>query len=108
MKVHPEDPHDKIVVISLSSKTVVLKLTEKGYSQNSDTGIDTETRTLYVGKLRDDSIIQILPNGFRLITKGQAKVMKLKGTILKGIARDTQVAIALAGGDIVYYELNNH
>jgi len=29
--------------------------------------------------------------------------MKLKGTILKGITRDTQMAIALAGGDIIYY-----
>lgn len=33
--------------------------------------------------------------------------MKLKGTILKGITRDSQMAIGLAGGDIIYYELNN-
>ena len=32
--------------------------------------------------------------------------MKVEGTILKGITKGRQMVIALAGGDVVYYELD--
>lgn len=103
LKSNPADKYDNIVVISFTSKTVVLKLTDNGYSQTTDTGIDNDTKTLHVGKMKDNSLVQIIPAGFRHITRGQAKVMKVKGTILKGITKENQMAIALAGGDIIYY-----
>lgn len=90
-------------MISFATKTITLALTEKSYSQVSDTGIDDTGKTLHMGRLEDDSLIQIQPYCFRHIAKGQAKVMKVEGTILKGITKGRQMVIALAGGDVVYY-----
>ena len=40
LKSNPTDKHDNIIIISFSTKTFVLKLTDNGYSQTTDTGID--------------------------------------------------------------------
>ena len=62
---------------------------------------------MHVGRLKDNSIVQIFPTGFRHICKGQAKVLKVNGTIQKGTTKENQMAISLAGGILVYYELNS-
>lgn len=61
-----------------------------------------------MGRLEDDSLIQIQPNGFRHITKGHAKVVKSEGKILKGTTKGRQMVIALSGGDVYYYELDEN
>jgi splicing factor 3B subunit 3 len=52
-------------------------------------------------------MIQIIPSGFRHIRKDKtARTMKFEGRIIKGITKGKQMALALAGGDIIYYELD--
>jgi splicing factor 3B subunit 3 len=109
LKSSLNDEYDSLIIISFAAKTAVLKLTESGYSQTSGTGIEADTKTLHVGRLRDNSLIQITPNGFRHIRKGDNKNIKIDkgGNVLKGITNNSQIALALTGGDIVYYELTN-
>ena len=93
--------------MSFSTRTVVLTTTANGYSQTKDTGIEEETTSLHIGRLEDDSLIQIIPSGFRHIKKDKtARTMKFEGKIIKGITKGRQMAVALAGGDIIYYELD--
>ena len=66
-----------MIVLSLTSKTLILTTTANGYSQTKDTGLDEESTTIHVGRLQDDSLVQILPSGFRHIKKDKtARTMK--------------------------------
>ena len=52
--------------------------------------------------------MQIFPSGFRHIkTDKTARTMKFEGRILKGTVKGRQMVIGLAGGDIIYYELDH-
>eukprot|EP00919_Chromeraceae_sp_WS-2016_P029170 GHVR01069161.1.p3 GENE.GHVR01069161.1~~GHVR01069161.1.p3 ORF type:complete len:113 (+),score=10.84 GHVR01069161.1:4108-4446(+) len=63
--------------------------------------------SIYVGRLEDDSLIQILESGFRHIRKDKiARTMKFEGKIIQGIVKGKQMVLSLAGGDIIYYELD--
>jgi splicing factor 3B subunit 3 len=96
-----------MIIMSFPTKTIVLTTTANGYSQTKDTGIDEATMSLHVGRLDDDSLVQIFPSGFRHIkTDKTAKTMKFEGKIVRGITKGKQMALALTGGDIIYYELD--
>jgi hypothetical protein len=93
-----------MIVLSLTNKTLILTTTANGYSQTKDTGLDEESPTLHVGRLEDDSLVQVLPSGFRHIRKDKtARTMRFEGKIIKGTTRGRQMVLALAGGDIIYY-----
>lgn len=52
-------------------------------------------------------MVQVFPSGFRHIKPDKtAKTMKFEGKIVKGLTKGRQMIIALAGGDIIYYELD--
>ena len=60
-----------------------------------------------MGRLDDDSLVQIVPNGFRHIRKDKtAKTTRFEGRIIRGTIRGRQMVVALAGADIIYYELD--
>ena len=107
LKNSQQDEHDRMIVLSLTNRTLVLTTTATGYSQTKDTGIEETSPTLHAGRLEDDSLVQILPNGFRHIRKDKtAKTTRFEGRIIKGTTRGRQMVIALAGGDVIYYELD--
>lgn len=66
-----------MIIISFASKTIAFSLNEKSYSNATGTGIEENTKTLHMGRLEDDSLVQIQPHCFRHITKGHAKIMKV-------------------------------
>jgi splicing factor 3B subunit 3 len=102
-----KDEVDRMIIISLPAKTLILTNTANGFSQTKDTGLDEESPTLFVGRLDDDSLVQVLPSGFRHIRKDKtARTMRFEGRIMKGTTRGRQMVLALAGGDIIYYELD--
>ena len=75
-QTHEEQLH-KMIVMTLASKTLVLTTTASGYSQTKDTGLEEETATIHVGRLEDDSLVQIVPWGFKHIRRDKtAKTMK--------------------------------
>jgi splicing factor 3B subunit 3 len=96
-----------MIIMSFPTKTIVLTTTANGYSQTKDTGIEEMTMSLHVGRMEDNSLVQVFPSGFRHIkTDKTAKTMKFEGKIVKGITKGRQMVITLAGGDIIYYELD--
>jgi splicing factor 3B subunit 3 len=77
IKTLQEDDFDKMIIMSFPTKTIVLTTTANGYSQTKDTGIDELTMSLHVGRLEDNSLVQVFPAGFRHIkTDKTAKTMK--------------------------------
>ena len=40
IKSNYKDEHDRMIVLSLTSKTLILTTTPNGYSQTKDTGLD--------------------------------------------------------------------
>ena len=107
IKTLQEDEFDKMIIMSFPTKTIVLTTTANGYSQTKDTGIEELTMSLHVGRLEDNSLVQVFPSGFRHIkTDKTAKTMKFEGKIVKGITKGRQMVITLVGGDIIYYELD--
>lgn len=76
---------------------------DQGYKQTKDSGIEETSETIHMGKLADNSLVQVMPHGFRHIRTGSAKPMKLEGKILRATTKGRQMVLALAGGDIIYY-----
>ena len=93
----------------MTNKTIILSVIGSGFAQTKDTGIDEQSQTLFINRMEDGSLIQITSWGFRHIPKAKGetvKTVKFDGKIIKGVARGTQMVIAMYGGDLFYYELD--
>lgn len=106
VKGNDDDDNMKLIVLGFPNKTIVFSLQEGSYVSSSEPGLETGVTTIYIGRLRDNSLIQITANGFRHITKSNVRPMKIDGTILKGTTKGGQMVLALQGGVIIYYELD--
>mmetsp|Transcript_22189 Transcript_22189/g.33209 ORF Transcript_22189/g.33209 Transcript_22189/m.33209 type:complete len:1312 (+) Transcript_22189:182-4117(+) len=100
---------DKYIVVSFADATLVLSIGETIEEVGKGSGFLTEAPTLACAALANDcGIVQVHPAGVRIISKGRAKQWDCQG--LKRIecasANETQVIIALAGGDLTYFELD--
>lgn len=80
---------------------------EGAYVSTTEPGLETNVTTIHVGRLKDNSLVQITQTGFRHITKNNVRPIKIEGVILKGTTKGGQVAIALQGGGILFYELDS-
>ncbi len=77
LKNSEKDEHDRMIVLTLANKTLVLTTTATGFSQTKETGLEEDSMTIHVGRLQDDSLVQILPSGFRHIrTDKTARTMR--------------------------------
>jgi splicing factor 3B subunit 3 len=103
-----DDEYDSYIIISFVNATLVLSIGET-VEEVTDTGILVNTPTLCVGQLGDDALVQVYPSGIRHIRmdKRVSEWRAPKGqTIIQGDCNHRQVAIALSGGEIVYFELD--
>jgi splicing factor 3B subunit 3 len=75
----------------------------------NDSGFNGNVPTLRCQLLADDSMLQVYPNGLRHI-RPDRRINEWRAPGRKTIARATtnerQVAIALTGGEVLYFELN--
>jgi len=102
---------DKYIVVSFADATLVLSIGETVEEVGKGSGFLTEAPTLACTALANDcGIVQVHPAGVRIISKGRAKQWDCPG--LKRIecasANESQVMIALAGGDLIYFELDQN
>lgn len=51
LKSSQSDEHDRMIVMSLANKTLMLTMTPNGYSQTRDTGIEEESFSIHIGRL---------------------------------------------------------
>lgn len=109
VKASMADPYDSYIIVSFINATLVLSIGET-VEEVTDTGFLTTTPTILVSQLGDDALLQIYPTGIRHI-RSDKRVSEWKSpgsrTIVKAASNGRQVVIALAGGELVYFELDN-
>jgi len=97
----------KYIVVSFVNATIVLSIGDT-VSEVGDSGVLDSTPTLSMSLLGDSSLLQIHPNGLRVIhADKRINEWKTPGkkSIVKSAVNGRQVAIALTGGELVYFEL---
>lgn len=99
---------DKFIVVSFADATLVLKIGETVEEVGKESSFVTNAKTLACAALANGKIVQVHPSGVRLISDGKAQQWDCPG--LKRIecasANESQVIVALAGGDLIYFELD--
>jgi splicing factor 3B subunit 3 len=100
---------DQFIVVSFADATLVLSVGETVEEVGKESGFLTNSPTLACSALGSDgALCQVHPVGVRHIQNGQAKQWHCPG--LKRIecasANESQVIVALAGGEIIYFELD--
>eukprot|EP00038_Savillea_parva_P021739 m.35912 g.35912 ORF g.35912 m.35912 type:complete len:1203 (-) comp5341_c0_seq1:190-3798(-) len=113
VKQHATDPFDTYIVVSFANATLVLSIGET-VEEVSDSGFLDNVPTLSASRVGDDALVQIHPNGIRYI-KGTAADKRInewkppgkrESPIARCCVNERQVAIALTGGEIIYFELD--
>lgn len=100
------DKYDRYMILSFLTHTTVLLIDEKGsINENKESGIDTTVSTLHMGIFENNSIIQVVSNGFNHIKENKVSRISFEGKILKAASNLRQMVLALAGGDLIYYEV---
>lgn len=67
-----------------------------------------EVPSLHIGMFEDGSILQVFTSGFKHINlQKNAKEFTISGQILKATSNLRQLALALQGGDLLYYEITS-
>uniref|UniRef100_A0A7S0PY64 DNA damage-binding protein 1 n=1 Tax=Coccolithus braarudii TaxID=221442 RepID=A0A7S0PY64_9EUKA len=102
------DETDAYIVVSFVNATLVLSIGET-VEEVTDSGLKPDTPTLSVALLGEDSIVQVYPNGvFHIRADGRVSEWKApRGKpIVKATSNARQLAIALAGGELIYFELD--
>ncbi|ETN79205.1 splicing factor 3B subunit 3 family protein [Necator americanus] len=108
VKKNIDDKHDAYIVVSFVNATLVLAIGETVEEAN-DSGFMATTPTLGCGIIGDDALLQIYPEGIRHIRSDRrVNEWKTPGKrqIVKCAMNRRQVAVALAGGELVYFELD--
>eukprot|EP01105_Mastigella_eilhardi_P023189 TRINITY_DN5809_c0_g1_i2.p1 TRINITY_DN5809_c0_g1~~TRINITY_DN5809_c0_g1_i2.p1 ORF type:complete len:959 (+),score=273.95 TRINITY_DN5809_c0_g1_i2:695-3571(+) len=110
VKRNASDEFDKYIVVSLPSATLVLAVGET-VEEVTDSGFLGTTTTLAVSLIGQDSLLQIHPNGIRLV-RNDKRIHEWqppgKRHIVLAAANQQQVVICLAGstGELFYFELD--
>jgi len=101
---------DRYIVVSFADATLVLSVGETVEEVGKESGFLTNAPTLACSALgKDGGLCQVHPAGVRHIHRGKAKQWHCPG--LKRIeyasANESQVLIALAGGEMIYFEIDS-
>ena len=107
LKQNTQDDYTSYIVVSFANATLVLKVGET-VEQTSDTGFNTEVQTIGAQHMHDGSFVQITPTSIRHIQQGgRVSEWQAPGrrNITKMTTNERQVAVALAGGEVIYFEM---
>jgi splicing factor 3B subunit 3 len=102
---------DRFIVVSFADATLVLSVGETVEEVGKESGFLTNAPTLACSALGADRsmMCQVHPSGVRQIQNGQATQWHCPGLkrIETASANPRQVLIALAGGEVIYFELDS-
>jgi splicing factor 3B subunit 3 len=108
LRARLEDAHDALIVVSFAEATLVLGVGET-VEAVADSGLAAGVRTLAAARLADASLLQVHPGGLRHVRPdGRVSEWRAPGrrAVTAAAANARQVAVALAGGELVYFELS--
>ena len=107
LKESPQSKYHKFMIVSFAAHTMVLSIGEK-VVQVPNSVFETTKQTLEVGLLEDGSVIQVLQQGIiHVKSEGRRVQWTTNGNIVKSASNSRQLVLALAGGQIIYFELNS-
>lgn len=108
--------YDRYIVVSFADATLVLSVGETVEEMGKESGFLTSDPTLACSALgngdKDGGIVQVCPGGVRHIRRvnDQVNVSQWSVPGIKKIecasANETQILIALAGGELIYFQLD--
>jgi splicing factor 3B subunit 3 len=107
LKERASEQYDKYIVISFLNYTMVLSIGEN-VEQVYDSGLKENVTTLITSLVGEDTLLQVHPTGIQLIRadKRGYEWDSGKKLIVKAAVNEYQVVIALAGGEIIYFEFD--
>jgi len=103
------DADDAYIVVSFVNATVVLAVGE-AVEEVYDSGFLGDVPTLAVGTLVDDSLVQVYPGGLRRVMRDKrvsAWTPPGRKQVAKVAMNSRQVVLALSGGELLYFELDD-
>lgn len=103
------DPYDRYIVLSFTNLTMVLSIGEN-VQQVYDSGFLGTVPTVYAGNIGEDSILQVHSNGIHMIHPLRPEPFvwsRDKKTVVHATANESQVVVALSGGELVYLEYDS-
>ena len=109
LKKYFNNETDDYIVLSFPTTTLVLGVGASGITQVEDSCFNLKVSTILCQTMQDDSIIQIHQNGLRHIRDNRKVVRDWTappGGIRHAEANQKQVVLALAGGKIICFELD--
>ena len=108
VKKKADDEFDSYIIVSFLNATLVLSIGET-VEEVTDSGFLGTMPTLCCSQLGENALIQIYPEGIRHI-RADKRVNEWKAPAKKQIVQcavnQRQVVIALAGGELVYFEMD--
>ena len=108
-KVKRSDEYDAYIVLSFSNGTLILSIGET-VEEVQDSGFMAPVPTLAVQLLGEDSLVQVHPKGIRHILAND-KINEWSApqhrSIVAAATNETQVAVALSSGELVYFEMDS-
>jgi splicing factor 3B subunit 3 len=108
VRASQDSEQDRYIVVSFPNATLVLSIGEN-VEEVTDSGFLASASTLQVVLLADNALLQVHANGIRHIRPDQrTSEWKTPGRriIERAAANSRQVVISLAGGEIIYFELD--
>ena len=109
VKRRAADAVDSYIVVSFANATLVLGVGET-VEEVADSGLLGTAPSMHVGLMGDDSMVQVHPAGFRYIQPGKPVVdwrPPGRRTVNRVAANSRQLVLALSGGEIMYFELDD-
>lgn len=110
VRQHVNDPFDRFIVVSFTNATLVLRIGDV-IEEVQDSGFLGNVPTLSASRIGDNALIQVYPDGIRHI-RADGRVNEWKppgkkdGAIIQCAVNERQVAIAMVGGEITYFEMD--
>ncbi|KAI8088902.1 CPSF A subunit region-domain-containing protein [Halteromyces radiatus] len=108
-KLRYDDDFQSYIVVSFVNATLVLSIGET-VEEVADTGLMTNTPTLAVQQLGEDSLVQVYPHGVRHIRADKrVNEWRVPGgqVIVQAATNNRQVVVALSNSELIYFELDN-
>lgn len=98
------DANHSTVVLAFARRTTCLNIQQNNLIQ-IHLGLEENERTLCIGRLHDDSLVQITISKIRHIRKDNTKDIPFTNKATKAVMTDygKQIAVALSGAYVVYY-----
>ena len=107
VKLNKSDQYDAYIILSFANATFVLSIGET-VEQVNDSGFLTAVPTLAVQLLGESGLIQVHPKGIRHIRDGAVTEWPAPQhrSIVAASTNQSQVAVALSSGELVYFEVD--